>query len=399
MKCKLAVVLGLLAPAAAADVSGYVEVGATSTNAERVWPEGGVGAIGRGNGLYGEARLSVEQRTFDDRVFAFASVLARSDDGGRHVGLIEAFVDVGRLNQEEYRLRVGQFFASTSRENVEAFWQTPYTLSLSAVNAWIGEEFRPIGAEFVKRWRLDGAAALDLGVSAYVGNDTGPAALAWRGFALHNRLSVYGEALPLLPLPSLRDPRRFGAQRSDGTQPFGPDLDRRLGYAVRGRYDTGSGFRLSAFYTDNRGDQDLHNGDEYAWNTTFALLGFDWSIDEQWTLLGEVLHGDTLMGFPPGPNVDFDFNAAYLLLSFQEGAWTYSARIDTFHISEIDRSFGELNRQNGNALTLAVLREWRDWRFGAELLYGDITRPGNVEFLGEIDQGGVQAMVLARRYF
>ncbi len=73
----------------------------------------------------------------------------------------------------------------------------------------------------------------------------------------NNRLSVYGEALPLLPLPSLRDPRRFGAQRVDGTQPFGPNLDGRLGFALRGRYDNGSGIRFSAFYTDNGGDQNI----------------------------------------------------------------------------------------------------------------------------------------------
>ncbi len=390
--------LAFYSPGGIADVAGYVEFGAASTDAERVWSEGGSGALGRGDGVFAETRLSAEHRVFDDRVLIFASMLARSDEGGRRAGLIEGFVDIGRLGEEGYRLRIGQAFAGTSRENVEAFWQTPYTLSLSALNAWIGEEFRPIGAEFAKRWAID-AGSFDLAASAYVGNDTGPAALAWRGFAMHNRLSVYGEALPLLPLPSLRDPRRFGAQRVDGTQPFGPDLDGRLGFALRGRYDNGSGIRFSAFYTDNGGDQDLHNGDEYAWNTNFAVIGFDWNFAERWTLLGEVMRGNTLMGFPPGPNVDLDIDAAYVLLSFQDGAWTYSGRIDAFHIAEIDRSIGELNTQNGTALTLAVLREWQDWRFGAELLYGDIARPGNNEFAGEIDQGGTQATLLARRYF
>lgn len=83
----------------------------------------------------------------------------------------------------------------------------------------------------------------------------------------------------------------------------------------------------------------------------------------------------------------------------QDGPWTWSGRIEAFHIGERDRSLGELNTQDGEAVTLAVLREWSDWRIGAELLIGDITRPGNVEFGGNIDQGGVQAMLLARRYF
>lgn len=381
----------------AAEVSGYLEFGASTADAERIWTDGGVATTGRDDGLFAEARLGVEQRALDDRVLVFASLLARSDEG-RQAGLIEAFVDVGRLSDEGYRLRLGQAFAGTSRENIEAFWQTPYTLSLSALNSWIGEEFRPIGMELTRRIAL-GERTLDLAVAGYVGNDTGPAALAWRGFALHNRLSLYGEALPLLPLPSLGDAQRFGAQRTDGTQPFGPDLDGRIGYALRGRFDTGQGLRLSAYYTDNRGDQDLHSGDEYAWNSQFAVLGFDWQVSERWTLLGEALHGDTLMGFPPGPNVNIGFDAAYLLLSFQDGPWTWSGRIEAFHIGEKDRSSGELNTQDGRALTLAVLREWSNWRIGAELLLSDITRPGNVEFAGNTDQGGVQAMLLARRYF
>lgn len=384
--------------AVAAELSGYLELGAAA-NSDELWTEDAAGTLGRAAGAFGEARFSVEQRGFDDRIFGLVSLLARSDEGGRRTGLIEAFVDVGRLGQEGYRLRIGQAFAGTSRENIEAFWQSPYTLSLSAVNAWIGEEFRPIGTEFSKRWTLDSGASLDLGLGAYVGNDTGPAVLAWRGFALHNRLSVFGETLPTFPLPSLQDPQRFGAQRRDGTQPFGPDLDGRIGFSLRGRYDNGAGLRLSGFYTDNRGDQDLHDGDEYAWNSQFAVFGFDWAMSERWTLLGEVLRGRTLMGFPPGPNVDIDFDAAYLLLSFQDGLWTYSGRLDAFHVGERDGSFGELNIQNGNSRTIAVLREWHDWRFGAELLIGDVRRPGNAEFGVAADQGGAQWMLIARRYF
>lgn len=398
MKPLVLTLAALTGPLHAAELNGYLELGAAG-NSRRVWSEAGSGALGRADGGFAEARLGIDQFALDGRVRTFASVLARSDSGGRHAGLLEAFVDIGRLGTEGYRWRFGQAFAGTSRENVEAFWQTPYTLSLSAVNAWIGEEFRPIGVEYARRWTVGDADTLDLALGAYGGNDTGPAALAWRGFALHNRLSVSGETLPLLPLPSLRDPLRFGAQRSDGTQPFGPDLDGRIGYALRLRYQHGERLRLSAYYTDNRGDRDLHDGDEYAWATRFAVFGFEWRWSDDWTMLGEVLHGETQMGFAPGPNVDLRFDAAYLLVSWQHGPWTYSGRLDGFHIAERDRSFGELNTQNGSVLTLAVLRDWGDWRIGAEWLTGDITRPGNAEFDAPVDQGGTQFQILVRRYF
>jgi hypothetical protein len=74
------------------------------------------------------------------------------------------------------------------------------------------------------------------------------------------------------------------------------------------------------------------------------------------------------------------------VLSFQDGSWTWSGRIEAFHIGENDGSAGELNTQNGYALTLAALRDRSNWRIGAELLISDITRPGNIEIRPEQDR-------------
>lgn len=148
---------------------------------------------------------------------------------------------------------------------------------MSALNSWIGEEFRPIGLSVAKRFR-GASSQTDLEGAAYVGNDTGPAVLAWRGFALHQRLTVFGEALPVLPLQTILN-GPFSAQRDDGTQPFVLDLDGRVGYALRMRHSVDDGATFSAFYTNKRGDQDLHNGDEYAWANRFGVVGFDWPIN------------------------------------------------------------------------------------------------------------------------
>ena len=173
---------------------------------------------------------------------------------------------------------------------------------------------------------------------------------------------MLGETLPVLPLHSIIS-GAFSAQRDNGTQPFGPDLDGRVGYAIRARHSTDDGANFSAFYTDNRGDQDLHNGGEYAWANRFALLGFDWPINPDWTLLGEAVSGITNMGLAPSPNVEARYNAQYLMAARNAGLWTYSLRVERFRDKEGDFS-AELNDQNGHAATFAILRQQDNWRLG-----------------------------------
>ena len=380
--------------------NGYLELGGSGTSAESAWNTGGSGALGKGDGGTAEARLGFEFKN-ESRFSAHLSVLARAgtdSDAGRKAGLLDAYFDYGDLAQDSFRIRTGLAFSGSSLENVEDFWQTPYSLSLSALNSWIGEEFRPLGITGTKRFAQDSGATFDFSTTLYGGNDTSAAILAWRGFAVHDRLSVFGEALPLLTLPSLSDSGGFKFQRNDGSQPFGSDLDGRPGFALRARQNFVGGGRLNVYFTDNRGDRKLH-GDEYAWHTRFGILGFDQPFGDGWTVLGEWMRGRTDMGFGPGPFVSFDFDAAYLAISRNVGLWSITGRAETFHINELDRSAAERNTQNGVGATIAVLRNSGDWRLGVEAQYFDIVRPGNIEFATTPEQGGYQLRVLARRYF
>ena len=380
--------------------SGYAELSASAGNVPNAWIDAGSGVVGTGDGVSAEARLGVQFRG-ESRFSAQLSGLARvgaDQELGRHAGLLEAFVDYGDLSIDAFRLRSGLYFSGTSLENTEAFWQSPYTLSLSALNSWIGEEFRPLGVDFSRRFAGADQSGWDLSASVFGGNDTSAALLAWRGFAVHNRLSVFGETLPVLALPSLSDPAGFFAQRRDGSQAFGPDLDGRPGFLLRARRNDarGGSFRLS--FTDNRGDRFLY-GDEYSWHTRFAIVGMEIPLNSEWSLLGEVMRGRTNMGFGPGANVSFDMDASYLLLSRAQTSWTYSVRLESFHLGELDRSIGELNSPNGNGVTFAALNNVGQWRFGLEAKYFDIKRAGNLEFAGDPNQGGYQLNLIARTYF
>ena len=76
---------------------------------------------------------------------AHAQVLARAEPSGtqgKRAGLVEAYAE---LHTERWRVRAGQFFLPTSRENTDPLWTSPYTITWSALNTWMGQEVRPIG--------------------------------------------------------------------------------------------------------------------------------------------------------------------------------------------------------------------------------------------------------------
>ena len=281
---------------------------------------------------------------------AHAQILGRAEPSGsrgRRGGVVEAFVE---LHNEQWRLRAGQFFLGTSRENTDPLWTSPYAQTFSALNSWIGEEFRPVGVDV--QWTPGFYGSV--GATAFRNNDTSGALLAWRGWSVGSRLTVYDEVLPLPPLTSLHT--RFADQRADGTVPFERDLDGRTGYAVRGRVQLPERAMLQLAHIDNRGDRGEYRG-EYSWQTRFDVLSAQAGISSPFTVLAEYGWGKTGMGVPP-ILVDADFDAGYLLASYKLGANRWSFRFDRFTTNDRDHSpLVETNTEHGRAWTIAWLRQ------------------------------------------
>jgi len=304
----------------------------------------------------------------------------RADNRGearalQRIGVVAATVSRHWYFRDEARLtlQVGQDFLPTSLEAVDRLWQSRYTLSLSSLNSWIAEEIRPIGIDGHWRSAPDQVHGVEVGGRVFAGNDSAGSLLAWRGFAMHDRLSVLGESLPLPPLPSLADPAQFGEQRDIGTRPFGPDLDGRPGYALHGRVIREERWKLLASWFDNRGDRRLHRG-EYAWDTRFRLLGAHWQVTPSWELAAESLRGKTGMGSTDAPAfVDVDFRSTYLLSSWSPNeAWRLSLRWERFAILDRDHSVAEDNSDRGRALAVAgIWTPGAHWRLGLEYLAAD----------------------------
>ncbi|HXG58825.1 MAG TPA: hypothetical protein VNL91_07365 [Thermoanaerobaculia bacterium] len=346
------------------DVEGLLTIRGVYASGRPSWLEGEFGRMDAG----GTAPGSDATKTFGIAQLGFtwepsqyvalhASGVARAEPSsfrGRRAGVVEAFADLRAFRGgNRLQLRAGQFFLPTSRENRDALWTSPYTITLSALNSWIAHEFRPIGAEV--EWKHD---RLTLAATGFRGNDTMGTLLAWRGFAVGNRLTVHGETVPLPPLFSLD--RFFTSQRRDGTQPFGRDLDGRTGFAGRIRWQQPGRAMLQFAHIDNRGDRGLHHG-EYAWRTRFHIVGAETGSPEGAILVAEYSWGDTGMG-PLPVFVQADFLTGYLLASWRRGNGRLSARFDIFQMNDRDGSAAESNDERGRSWTIAWMHD-----FGAHL--------------------------------
>lgn len=270
----------------------------------------------------------------------------------------------------ELRFTFGQFFLPTSFENTQRYWDSPYTLTYSAWNSWIGEEFRPIGVDTEFRYHLESGSRLSIAASLFGGNDSMGALLAYRGFSYGRLRAGLGEVLPLPNLASLADDGRFKRQRDDGTKPFGPDLDDRLGISLRAQY-LSDRLLLRLSHVDNRGDGRLYRG-EYAWATQFTSVGASWFASPKLELLFEASTGSSAMGL--GPALDIDFYSAYGLASYLVGDMRFSYRYEVFGVDNRDQfNQGQVideSQDFGRSHTLAMF--WypaESASLGLEVLY------------------------------
>lgn len=333
--------------------SGFLSVRGVYTQGPKSWLDGGFGRLETSPRL---TNVDVAQFGADwtpaTWIDVHIGVQARGEKAVKSVrraGLVDAFV---ALRKGPFQLRAGQFFLGTSRENRENLWTSPYTINFSALNTWIAEEVRPVGAELEWRHEMANLDAVTLAAGALRNNDTMGALLGWRGWSIGNRLTVYDEVLPLPPLFSLRDPRFFEDQRRAGTKPFESDLDKRTGYTARVRYQWPERGSIQFARVDNRGDRKEYRH-EYAWQTRFNIVSADVRNDRGTTLLSEYGWGSTGMGFPPGAIVDLTYYAAYALVSQTFGRNRVSARFDLFQTVDKDHSIAETNSESGRAWTLA----------------------------------------------
>lgn len=326
---------------------GYLAAREIYVNAQPSWLQGGVGRFDVGADNPDDHRLvnvDSAQLGFDwtpaSWLLLHADGVARREQShseGKRAGIVQAYVDVFN---EHWRVRAGEFWLPTSRENTDPLWTSKYTITYSALNSWIAQEVRPIGADL----QYSPTFYVTLGATAFRGNDTMGTELAARGWTLGNYLSTYDEKVPL---PGYETTVR----------PIGADLDNKNGYAERIRISLPERAMLQLAHIDNRAP--IIPGDlkgQTPWQTRFNVASAEAGSTSATTLAGEWAYGSTAVGFPGG-SFTMDFDTEYLLLSHKFGTERVSARVERFSTRDASRPADDGSREHGRAWTLAWMHD------------------------------------------
>jgi hypothetical protein len=333
-----------------------------SSDAYPSYMEGGLGTVRFGSddsGLrLGRARFAVTQ-PLGELWSAHLDASVFDDLGASAVGVTEAYVLFRPYPFAGYRFRLkaGGFYPPVSLENRLAGWESPYTLSYSAINSWLAVEVRTIGLEGTLDWLgTRSGHDFDLGVTGGVfgWNDRAGVVVASNGFVFTDRQTPLFGRVGQPGVPPLY-----------GAEPF-MEIDHRVGaYAgLEARYLDRAVLRVLRY--DNRADPtDLDTVSHVmAWETRFTSAGVRLEADRGWTAIVQWLGGVTTIA-PQSMTLNWPFQSTFALLSKRFGRSTLSARYDRFAVQT--NAYEVYGAQDGHAWTAAYLFDLdAHWRFALE---------------------------------
>lgn len=378
----------------AMDWEASLDLRLQSSNAEKSFLDGGLGELRFGDERsalqLGRARFALSQPIGE--VFALKlDASAWGEDDKNPADLTEAYLEYRPYPRGglKARVKLGAFYPAISLENRAAGWESPYTLSSSALNTWLAEELRAIGIEGSLEWlgtRM--GHSFDFGVDAGIfgWNDPLGVVVASHGFALHDRQTgLFGR----VGQPDAWVP---------GAEPFLQDIDGRPGYYIGGEARYLDRAVLRAMHYDNRGDPTAHTAsfDAYAWETRFDTAGVRLEGASGWTAIVQWLDGETYIT-PGGFELEWTFDTTYALLSKRHGPHTFSVRYDDFNV-ESNLPLRE-SEQHGHAWTAAyVFEHGPHWRCTLEWIRLESTLYSRPIYFGTAPFESESKIELAVRY-
>ncbi|HXY97330.1 MAG TPA: hypothetical protein VEH00_10190 [Steroidobacteraceae bacterium] len=361
--------LTCLALAAAARADGWeldLDGRLVSSNADPSYTQGGISGVRFDQDQSG-LRLGRARFALTESLGELWSVHLDASAWGDHdripVGLTEAYLQFRPYPFAGYRLRVkaGAFYPPISLENRASGWESPYTLSSSAIDSWLAIEVRTVGVEAQLDWLgTRQGHDFDLGVTggAFGWNEGAGGFIAGDGFTLTDRQTPFGGRVGLPGDPVLMNFEPF--REFDGRAGVYGGLELRwLDRVV-----------VRALRYDNRADPTAMDYASYAiaWETTFSAVGARYEGSEGVTAIVQALKGDTTIA-PGGFVLDWPFRAQYALLAKSFGKHTLSVRYDRFEV-DTNADDGGDGAEIGHAWTAAyVFTPDEHWRFTLEWLH------------------------------
>jgi hypothetical protein len=382
------------------DAHGYLDCRLIARAGERSWTDGGLGKTRFGNG--GASATCVQAgliatAQITPALLALADVQYQTTDRNA-LSALEAYLRYRPVSTTPLRwsFKVGEFFAPVSLENDAIGWTSPWTITPSAINSWIGEEFRTIGAEARVEWR--GAGQSVEGIVALVRqNDPAGELLAARGWSLSDQTSGIGTRVREPDVYAVDNglpiPRRFN--------PF-LENDGRTGWYAGASWHAPGRAGITLLRYDNEADASTFGGGAspvYSWRTKFWSFGAEMDVGNI-VFLGQALEGSTEIVPSPDFSTTTDFRAAYVLAGWNTGSVRPSLRLDAFSTEQLPRSIDNRVREHGNAITFALNWRPRDWlRLTGEALRVYSSRNQRVEEGISPQQTDNQVQVSARLSF
>jgi hypothetical protein len=279
-------------------------------------------------------RVEPEQRTGVDALDAYLIYTPASDGGWN------------------WSSKAGAFFPPFSLENTDLGWTSPYTLTPSAINSWVGDELRTIGGE-TSVGRQTSIGTIALTAALFCCNDPAGVLMADRGWSLDDRPTGLFED-PHLPDATLRF---FGRPAPDRT-PIFKEIDNRIGWYAGAHWSVPDLGTLSVYRYDNNADPSAHDDDYFAWHTRFWSAGWE-THKGAFAFLAQALRGDTAIESMPAVQRQTQYQSAYALVAYDiDVDWRIAGRAETFSTHE---TVSSLLSEDGHAFTASLSWMPRDW--------------------------------------
>ena len=281
---------------------------------------------------------------------------AFADRGNNAIGFTEGYFHYKGLPSESgWRLqsKIGVFYPKVSMENVATAWSTPYTLTSSSLNNWLGEEFRNTGVNLAieklgKFTRSDNSYSFD--VSFFQNNDPAGAMLAWHGWTIGSRQTLLHEKLKVQDFPARNTTLSAQAANSD---PF-KELDNRWGVHLSANWRVKNKLSVNGGFYDNHAQEGVVEAGQYTWTTEFKHLGIKYKLATGLELLSQYMAGSTYMVSPEGARVvDNDYDNAFVMLRKWWDKYHFAVRLEHFNVDDLDNIWGDNNDERGDAVTLS----------------------------------------------
>lgn len=332
--------------------SGYLDARVIAPAGETSWVKGGLGKFrfgpDRGNFRFLEAVGQVQASLDQDFSAVAVARLEPTDSAG--LDFLEAYglyapCATGDLS---WSVKAGAFFPTISFENDDIGWSSPYTITPSAINSWIGEELRTIGSEATLRWNTNGYGVISAMGSLICCNDEAGIMMADRGWGLHDRATGLFERIRI-PDATIRI---FRLRPPVYTGEF-DEIDGDIGWYGGLTWSLPDSLgKIGIVRYDNNADPAAVSRRDTGWDTRFWSFGARTQFDNI-ILIGQHMAGYTSV-VSRGTLMVTKFQSAFLLASVDSEDWRFTMRGEVFQTRKTPGAQPSPFSEDGGAFTTAV---------------------------------------------